>query len=104
MGGHSRFLVQELGFDQSEVQAMRSGHGGRLTAEQRTLVSFVRRIAADPRRTVPDDVEALYAAGWTPAEIVEAIAMAMLSAFTNCLAASLHFEEDVQKLDIDGYF
>ena len=65
---------------------------------EQALVTFVRKIAVSPERTVPPDIDALCEAGWGLEEIIESIVMAMFAGFTNTLTSALHLEDDTWDL------
>ena len=106
MGGHSRFLVKEFGLDAETVKRIRSGQDvPDLSERERALVRFVRKVARDPRSITESDVGALKAHGVANAEIVEALSMALLSAFTNTLALTFNFDEDLERFGMrNDYF
>ncbi len=102
-GGHSRFLVTEFGFDQTDVERLRSGEPlPGTSAADAALIAFVRKLSHEPQKTVAADIEVLRSHGWTEPEIVEAMVMNMASAFTNVFALAMHLEDDIS--DEDGYF
>ena len=97
MGGHSRFLVKEFGLDEETVKRARAGGDvPGLSGKERALVLFARKVTEDPRQVDASDIDALRAAGVDTAEIVEALSMVMCAAFTNTLALTLKFEEDLE--------
>jgi alkylhydroperoxidase family enzyme len=106
MGGHSQFLVKELGLSQDEVERARAGEDvAALTEQQQVLIRFVRRLAERPRQINPDDVAALRAQGLDDATIVEAMSVCMMAAVTNTFADALKFDEDLERLGMrQGYF
>lgn len=84
---------------------MRSGElTGGLTEAELALVRYVRKVAAGPSKVEQADVDELIRHGWDSAAIVEALSTALLSAFTNTLAQSMHFEEDLKPMGFEGYF
>jgi len=105
-GGHSQFLVKEFGLDRETVKVLRGGAGGHgLTDQEETLVRFARKVAANPRSAAPADIEALRAVGLGNGEIVEALSIVMLSAFTNTMAMTLKLDEDLERFGMrEGYF
>ena len=106
MGGHSRFLVKEFGLDDETVKRIRSGQDvPHLSERERALVRFVRKVARDPRAITESDVGTLRTQGLSSAEIVEALSMALLSAFTNTLALTLNFDDDLERFGMrNDYF
>jgi alkylhydroperoxidase family enzyme len=106
MGGHSQFLVKELGLSQDEVERARAGEDvAALTEQQQVLIRFVRRLAERPRQINPDDIAALRAQGLDDATIVEAMSVCMMAAVTNTFADALKFDEDLERLGMrQGYF
>jgi len=106
MGGHSRFLVQEFGLDRETVIAIREGRevpGS--TPSEMALVRFARRAAANPREIAAGDVAELKEVGLSNADIVEAVSIVMLSAFTNTLANTFKLDEDLEAFKMrEGYF
>ena len=106
MGGHSRFLVQEFGLDKETVIAIREGgEVPGFTPKELALVKFARRVAANPRQIGADDIAELRSVGLSNTEIVEAVSIVMLSAFTNTLANTFKFDEDLEAFKMrDRYF
>ena len=104
-GGHSRFLVEEFGYDPETVMRMRAGEDVEgLDSGEHALLLFVRRAASEPQATTADDIDDLRALGWTDAEIVEALAMACHAGYTTTFAQALHLEWDIDGPEFDGYF
>jgi len=84
---------------------MRAGElTGGLTEAEQALVAYVRKVAVDPRKIEQADVDELKRHGWGNPEIVEALSMALLSAFTNTLAQAMRFEDDLGPMNFEGYF
>jgi uncharacterized peroxidase-related enzyme len=99
-GGHSRFLVKELGFTRSDVERLRDGEPiEQLGDAELALVAFMRKLCHEPHKTVDADIRNLRMNGWSDAEIVEALTINMISAFTNTMAMALHLEDDVDDPD-----
>lgn len=105
-GGHSRFLVQEFGFNQEQVAAMREpGEGGApLTEAERSALGYVRKISREPYRTADTDIRALLDHGYSPADIVEMTTVAAVAGFTTTVASAMHLEDDLQEFGMEGYF
>ncbi len=96
MGGHSLFLVNEFGYDQSAVEAMRTGQEVEGFSEaDRGLVTLARKAAADPSAVTAEDLDAVRHLGWNDAEIIEALAMACHAGWTNTFAQGLRLEDDL---------
>lgn len=90
---------------QDVVERMRSGDFAEgLTPAEHALVRYVRKVAAGPPKITQADIDELKSHGWDNQEIVEALAMSLLSAFTNTLAQAMHFEDDLEPLGMKGYF
>jgi alkylhydroperoxidase family enzyme len=106
MGGHSQFLVKELGLTRDEVERARAGETVEaLTEQQQVLIRFVRRLAERPRQIDADDIAALRAQSLDDAAIVEAMSVCMMAAVTNTFADALKFDEDLERLGMrSGYF
>ena len=106
MGGHSKFLVQEFGLERDTVIAIREGREvPGFTPREMALVKFARRVAANPRQIAAGDVSELKKVGLSNAEIVEAVSIVMLSAFTNTLANTFKLDEDLETFKMrDQYF
>ena len=106
MGGHSKFLVQEFGLDRDTVIAIREGREVTgFTPKEMALVKFARRAAANPRQIAAGDISELKKVGLSNAEIVEAVSIVMLSAFTNTLANTFKLDEDLEAFKMrDQYF
>lgn len=105
MGGHSRFLVKELGLTKEEVEAARVGGDiEALTEQQKVLVRFARRVAERPRQINEDDIAALRGVGLDDATIVEALSVCLMSAWTNTLSDTFKFDLDLEAFGIQDYF
>lgn len=84
---------------------MRSGDFAEdLTAAEHALVKYARKVAAGPPKITQADIDDLKQHGWSNQEIVETLAIVLMSAFTNTLAQSMHFEDDLERLGMEGYF
>ena len=104
-GGHSRFLVDEFGYDADTVRQLRAGEVvDGLDPSEHALVLFVRQAASAPQTMTADDIDRLRQHGWTDAQIVEALAMACHAAYTTTLAQAMHLEWDIDGPEFDGYF
>jgi alkylhydroperoxidase family enzyme len=106
MGGHSRFLVQELGLTKEEVEAARIGQDvDVLTEREKALVRFARRVAEAPRQINEDDISTLRDVGLDDATIVEALSICLMSAWTNTFADTLKFDADLEAFGmLEEYF
>jgi uncharacterized peroxidase-related enzyme len=99
-GGHSRFLVKEFGFAPSDVERLRDGEPIEgLGDPDLALIAFIRKLCREPHKTVDADIDTLRANGWSEHEIVEALTVNMISAFTNTMAMALHLEDDIRDPD-----
>jgi uncharacterized peroxidase-related enzyme len=104
-GGHSLFLVNEFGYDQDQVRAMRGGEGTEgWSAAELELVRVVRAAAADPQSVTEQDIAALREVGWLDSEIVEGLVLASHAGWTNTVAQALHLEDDLRSPEFAGYF
>ncbi len=84
---------------------MRSGDTHHALPEgEHALVRYVRKVVGDPASITAADITELKGHGWDNAEIVEALAMACLSGFTNTLALAMKFEDDLVPMNFSGYF
>jgi alkylhydroperoxidase family enzyme len=92
--------------DRETVIALREGRDAPgITPKERALIEFARRVAANPRRIGSDDIAELRGVGLSDAEIVEAVSIVMLSAFTNTLSNTFKFDEDLEAFGMrDQYF
>jgi len=106
MGGHSRLLVQTFGYDQDQVERMRTGAEAEgLDEAERALVLLAKTVADDSQAVTVEDIATARDHGWGDDEIVEAITAAAQSMWTNTVAQSLHLEDDVTPENgFDGYF
>lgn len=83
----SRMLLEEAGVDSAAAVVAGRDDAG-LSARDRALAAWSRKVAADPNGTTAQDVEALRAAGLTEREIFEATAfIAFRLAFSTVNAA-----------------
>ena len=84
---------------------MRSGDFAEgLTPAEHALVKYARKVAAGPPKITQADIDELKQHGWGNEEIVEALSITLMSAFTNTLAQAMHFEDDLEPLGMEGYF
>ncbi len=105
-GSHSRYLVQEVGMTREQVErARRGGDEPSLSDTQKLLIGFARKIAQDPKRVVEADIDDLRRAGFTDGQIVEAVAVVAMSAFTNTFTDTLKMADDLEMMGLqDQYF
>ena len=105
MGGHSRFLVNEFGYDESQVKAMRSGESTEAwTPAELALIEVVRLAASDPAAVTARQLADLRSAGWNDGQIVEALVMACHAGWTNTVAQALRLEDDLGTPEFAEYF
>jgi uncharacterized peroxidase-related enzyme len=106
MGSHSRHLVQELVLTREQVEMARAGEDAPgLTPLQRLLIRFARKVAIDPQKIAPSDIDELRAAGLGDSEIVEVVAVCSFSAFTNTFTDTLKLADDFEMMGMqDEYF
>lgn len=57
-----------------------------LTAKERVLLDYVKKVTEAAWRTTPDDVQRLRDAGWTEPQIAEAVYIIAMFAFFNRVA------------------
>jgi alkylhydroperoxidase family enzyme len=57
-----------------------------LSARERALLEYVRKVTEAAWRTTPDDVQQLRNAGWTEPQIAEAVYITAMFAFFNRVA------------------
>ena len=72
--------------------------------QELAVIRFGRKVAADATTISVEDIQALRDEGLGDAEIVEALSVVMLSAFTNAFASALKIEEDVPPEVLEEYF
>jgi alkylhydroperoxidase family enzyme len=106
MGGHSRFLVNEYGYDRDDVERMRRGETvEHMDPAEHALVMLIRRAATDGEPVTPDDIAAVRAHGWDDDSIVEALAAGAQAHFTNTFAQAVRLEDDIEPSEgLNGYF
>lgn len=94
--GRTAYLAKEFSFSEDALEKIQAGEpGAHLSEAEFALMSFVRKVAADPASTTREDVEAARVAGWSNAAIVEAVSIAMLTAFANTFSQSMHLADDL---------
>lgn len=105
-GGHSRFLVQEFGFDRDEVVALRDGNQATdaVTPAEQAAIDFVRKVSTEPHKTMPDDVRKLADHGYSEADVLEITTVAAVAGFTTTIASALHLEDDLEQFEMHDYF
>jgi hypothetical protein len=54
------------------------------------LITFARKMALEPYKSVAGDVSSLHAAGWDNQDLVEILSVVSLSAYLDTLSLSLH--------------
>ena len=57
-----------------------------LTAAERLLLDYVKKVTEAAYRTTPEDVQGLRSAGWTEPQIAEAVYVTAMFAFFNRVA------------------
>jgi alkylhydroperoxidase family enzyme len=75
-----------------------------LSEPERALVQYAIKVTDAPAKITAADIQMLREHGWGNAEIVEALTCVLMAAFTNTLALSMHFEEDLEPMGFEGYF
>ena len=69
------------------------------------LIAFARKMAASPASIDKGDIDALREHGLGESEILEAMSPVLLSFFTNNLAITLNFEDDLHEWGLaEKYF
>ncbi|MEV6605762.1 hypothetical protein [Kutzneria sp. NPDC051319] len=56
------------------------------------LITFARKMAIEPYKAVEGDVEALHDAGWSDANLVEALTVVSLSAYLDIMSLTLRLD------------
>jgi alkylhydroperoxidase family enzyme len=74
--------------DEYLAHAMAASGEGRSDAET-CLLMWVRKMATMPHKTVEEDMKRLHSAGWRDQEIVEALTVVSLSAYTSIMSLTL---------------
>ena len=85
------------------MQAIARGdleHAG-LSSAERELLAYVRKVTDAAWRTTPEDVQRLRDAGWSEAQIAEAVYIAAMFAFFNRVADAFGVPPQ-HYLDADG--
>jgi alkylhydroperoxidase family enzyme len=98
MGGHARFLVKELGLDEETVRSWRQQPEEVPDTRLRAILTFARQTAVDPDGVTPEHIAALRRHGLDDAAIMEVTAVVLMSAYTNTLARTFRFDEDLEPL------
>lgn len=102
MGSHSRYLVQEVGMTREQVERSRRGEDEQsLNDEQKLLIRFARKVAEDPKKVLQKDIDTLRVAGLNDSQIVEAIAIVSLSAFTNTFTDTIKMADDLEMMGLE---
>lgn len=102
VGTHSRHLVQEVGLTREQVKSIREGgEDDTLSATQKLLIGFARKVAEDPKKVLKRDIDDLRSAGLSDAQVVEAIAVVAMSAFTNTFADTLDLADDFAMMGVE---
>lgn len=71
------------GLKADELRQLREGGAGAEDAKRQALVDFARHVTATTGTVAAERVQAVLAAGWTPAQVVEALLTISLIGFTN---------------------
>lgn len=79
------------GADGDWLRALRAGDPGFPAPcdEAGALVTFARKMALEPYKSVPGDIGALHAAGWANEDLVEVLTVVSLSAYMDTLTLAL---------------
>jgi len=86
--GLACILPAGSGSGQQNVDAIAQGDLDRagLSAAERALLDYVKKVTEAAYRTTPEDVQTLRDTGWTEAQIAEAIYVTAMFAFFNRVA------------------
>ncbi|MDH3465616.1 MAG: peroxidase-related enzyme [Gammaproteobacteria bacterium] len=105
VGSHSRYLVHEGGMTQEQVERSRRGEDETtLSDQQKLLIQFARCVAKDPKRIQQKDIDQLRSASLNDSQIVEAIAVVAMSAFTNTFTDTLKMADDLEMMGLQNEF
>jgi alkylhydroperoxidase family enzyme len=61
------------------------------------LIRFSRKMALEPYKSVPGDVDSLHAAGWADEDLVEVLSVVSLSAYMDILSLSLRIGQQADR-------
>jgi uncharacterized peroxidase-related enzyme len=87
---HGKWLVENADLTRAEVDSLIRGNDLlRHNELERAVLSFSRKVAAAPYKTIPADVETLRSVGLEERGIVEILAVVSLSGWMNGYAQSL---------------
>lgn len=103
MGGHSRFLVNEFGYESDDVERTRRGElVDGADPREHALILLARTAAADGETVTADDIDLARSHGWDDDSIVEALSTVAQAFFTNTFAQATRLDDDIDPAD--GYF
>ncbi len=87
---HGKWLIENAELTQAEVDSLIRGEDLHRHDElERAVLSFSRKVAAAPYKTIPEDIETLRSVGLQERGIVEILAVVSLSGWMNGYAQSL---------------
>lgn len=82
---HGELLVQSFGLPEARLQAIAQGDYTSFTDRERAVAAFARQAARDAKQVDESHVEALRAAGFADAEIVELLTVVAQASFANTI-------------------
>lgn len=100
LGSHAAGMA-DLGAKPAEIATLASGRtdSANLSAKQKALLDFARRLTRDPGRHIAQDIQRLRECGWRDEQIFEAAFDVSLFNFFNRMAAAYDLEAPQDGLD-----
>lgn len=90
VSSHSAVLVEQVGLDPADVEAVVNGDDTALDDRERAAVAYARAVASDPKRVCAADVDRLKAAGFDDGDVVEVTLVCASAVAANTFADALN--------------
>lgn len=101
---HGSDLVNDFGLPETRLEAIAEGDYTEFTDRQRAVAEFARQAATDPKRITEDHVEALRAAGFDDADVLELTTVVAQAAFATTIADAMNIVPSHQSPDLEQYY
>lgn len=101
---HGDELVNAFGQPVARLEAIADGDHTELSDRERAVVAFARQGATDPKRVNTEHLEALRAAGFDDAAIIELLAVVAQASFANTIADVMNMLPGDQSPDLERYY
>jgi uncharacterized peroxidase-related enzyme len=101
---HGDELVNAFGLSETHLEAIAERDYAAFTERQRTVAEFAHKGATNPKRITEDHVEALQAAGFDDADVIELTTVVAQAAFAKTIADAMNIFPSHQSSKLEQYY